>query len=279
MSTFFSTAGPAKEVTHGSATFELPILYFRDDAFGLFYTADPQKVKNLLPSDKLHPILLPGNRTIVGVAAFNYIDTTIGSYGEIGLVIPVVHSNKVPRILLPLLLESRYPGFGVLVMHLPVTKSIARDAGRGQWGYTKFVADMTFMITPEFMECRMKEAEREILTMRVARKGIPVRDKKPLITYSVLNGNLIKTIIPQTGSFRLSVSPQDSFLKLGNHPVAESFGNLGLGRSPLLSRCYLERNAILPAGEIIETDVRPLDGYVGEDREEIHEIRYTEAIE
>jgi len=215
MSTFFSSAGPAKEVTHGSATFGLPILYFRDDAFTLFYTADPQKVKNLLPSDKLHPILLPGNRTMVGVAAFNYIDTTIGSYGEVGLVIPVVHADKAPSIILPALLESRYPGFGVLVMHLPVTKSIARDAGRGQWGYTKFVADMTFTITSEFMECRMKEKDREILTMRVARKGIPVRDKKPLVTYSVLNNNLIRTTIPQTGSFRLSVGPGDSYLNLG----------------------------------------------------------------
>ncbi len=277
MSTFFSIPDPTKEVTHGVATFELPIFYFRDDAFSLFYTADPQKVKSLLPSDRLHPILLPGNRTIVGVAAFNYIDTSIGSYGEVGLVIPVVHSEKVPRILLPALLESRYPGFGVLVMHLPVTTRIARDGGRGQWGYTKFVADMAFTITPEFMECRMKEKDREILTMRVARKGIPVRDKKPLVTYSVLNNNLIRTTIPQTGSFRLSVGPGDSYLNLGNHPVAESFGNLGLGRSPLMSRCYLERSAILPAGEIIETDVRPLDGYFGEEGEGTNEIRYTEG--
>ncbi|RLB77210.1 MAG: hypothetical protein DRH06_04275, partial [Deltaproteobacteria bacterium] len=35
--------------------FELPILYFRDDLFLLFYTADYNKVKALMPSDKLHP--------------------------------------------------------------------------------------------------------------------------------------------------------------------------------------------------------------------------------
>ena len=27
-------------------------------------------------------------------------------------------------------------------MHLPVTRVEARDAGRGEWGYTKFLADM-----------------------------------------------------------------------------------------------------------------------------------------
>jgi len=279
MSTFFSNKDSLQEVTHGSAVFELPINYYRDDSFLLFYTADPKRVKNLLPSNNLHPIMLPGNRTIVGVAAFNYIDTTIGSYGEVGFVIPVVHSTKAPHTLFPAILESRYPGFGTLVMHLPVTKTIARDAGRGQWGYTKFVADMNFTITPEFMECSMKEEDQEILTIRVARKGIPVRDKKPLVTYSVLNGNLIKTVIPQTGSFRLSVSPKDSFLTLGDHPVAESFCNLGLGRRPLLSRCYLERSAILPAGEVIETGVRPLDGYFGKNREGKHEIKYQDVTE
>jgi len=125
----------------------------------------------------------------------------------------------------------------------------------------------------------MKEETREILTIRVARKGIPVRDKKPLTTYSVLDGNLIKTVIPQTGSFRLSIIPKDSFLTLGDHPAADSFRSLGLGRSPLLSRCYLERSAILPAGEVIEKGVRPLDGYLGTDREGKHEIRYQEAVE
>jgi len=277
MSTFFSSNIPFQKVTHGTAVFNLPVHYYRDDSFLLFYTADPQRVRHLLPSSKLHPILLPGNRTIVGAAAFNYIDTGIGPYGEIGLVIPVVYSTKTPRTLWPAILESRYPGFGVLVMHLPVTKTVARDAGRGHWGYTKFIADMTFTITPEFMECRMKEDHRDILTLRVARKGIPVRDKQPLVTYSVLNNNLIKTVIPQIGSFRLSLTPKESFLSLGDHPVAESFRRLGLGRSPLLSRYYLERSAMLPAGEVIETGVRPLDGYIGKDREGIHEIRYLDA--
>lgn len=276
MSAFFSTAGPTQAVVHGAAAFELPILYFRDDAFGLFYTADPDKINRLLPSDKLHPVFLPGNRSIAGVVAFNYIDTTIGSYGEVGLVIPVVYSVRRPYTLLPALLESRYPGFGVLVMHLPVTNTTARDAGRGQWGYTKFVADMTFTNTPEFKACRMQEGRRHILTMRVARKGVPMRDKKPLVTYSVLDNSLVRTVIPQTGSFRLSISPKESFLELGKHPVADAFGDLGLGRTPLMSRCYLERNAILPAGDVIEADVRPLDGYRGEDREGRHVTRYLE---
>jgi len=172
MSDFFAGTRPGTEVTKGTATFELPILYFRDDVFAAFYTADERRVRALLPSDRLFPVTLPRGRALVGIAAFNYIDTSIGPYGELGVVVPTVHGRK-PRVpILPGFLEARYPGFGNVVLHLPVTKTIARDAGRGQWGYTKFVADMHFRSTPEHFECRLSEADAHILTLRVAKPGI-----------------------------------------------------------------------------------------------------------
>jgi len=262
MDTFFNAARPGTTATPGDKTFELPILYFRDDLFLLFYTADYNKVKALMPSGKLHPVRLPKGRSLIGVGAFNYVDTSIGPYGEVGMIVPTVHSTSSPPMLLPALMEARYPGFGMLVLHLPVTTIEARDGGRGLWGYTKFSADMDFKITPEFMECRMSEnrlSEKDdhILTMRVAKKGITIRDKKPMITYSVKDGNLIRTIIPQKSTFRLALAPEDSYLELGNHPAARTIADLDLAKKPLLSRYYIERNAILPEGAIIEEDVRP----------------------
>ncbi len=277
MSTFFASARPTTTVTHGQATFDLPVLYFRDDAFIVFYTADPEKIREILPSDHLHPVLLPGKRAMAGIAAFNYIDTSIGPYGEIGMIVPVVYGPKPPPVLWPAVMESRYPGFGALVLHLPVTKTIARDAGRGEWGYTKFIADMHFSITPEYMECCMMEGNRHILTMHVSRRGIALRDRKPLVTYSVLNGNLIKTVIPQTGAYRQSITPQDTHVDFGDHPVADTFRGLQPGWRPILSRYYLERNAILPSGKIIEENVRPLDGYPGDNREGRHRVSYLET--
>lgn len=274
MDTFFHSARPGTTARIGENTLELPILYFRDDLFLLFYTADYHRVKALMPSDKLHPVRLPKGRSLIGVGAFNYIDTSIGPYGEVGMIVPTVHAATSPPIILPALMESRYPGFGMLVLHLPVTTIEARDGGRGLWGYTKFIADMDFAITPEFMECRVSEGDDHILSMRVAKKGIAIRDKKPMITYSVKDGNLIRTIIPQKSTFRLSLAPEDSTLELGNHPVARSIADLDLAKKPLLSRYYVERNAILPEGAIIEEGVRPLDGYFGKNRNGRHEVSY-----
>lgn len=270
---FFETARPGRSVTHGSASFELPILYFRDDFFLLYFTADQEKIKPFIPSDKLYPILMPNNKAVVAVGAFNYMETSIGPYGEVIVGIPLVYGKK-PVPVLPGLMESRYPGFGALVAHLPVTRETARDAGRGEWGYTKFITEMHFAITPEFMECEMNEGGEHILTLRVARKGFLMTDNKPMTTFSVKDGRLIKTTIPQKGAFRQSLRPNGSYLRLGSHPVSDSIRSMGLSKKPFLSKYSVERSGILPAGEVIEENVRPLEGYYGEDRQGEHTVTY-----
>jgi hypothetical protein len=275
MTGFFSNTRPGEKVEIRGQELELPALYFRDDLFMLFFSADADKVKALMPSDNLHPVLMPRGRATIGVACFNYIDTSLGPYGEVGIVVPVVY-GKQPSKLFPLLMESRYPNFGTLVLHLPVTNTLARDGGRIGWGYTKFVADMWFSITPEYMEVRMAEEDRHILTARVERRGFIKRDTKPVVTYTVLNGELIKTVIPQVGTCRVNLRPKNSFVQWGDHEVARGLLDLGLSNRPLMTRYYMERSAILPLGQVVEKNVHPLDGYLGSDRDGVHEVRYME---
>ncbi|MDA8137556.1 MAG: acetoacetate decarboxylase family protein [Desulfobacteraceae bacterium] len=276
---FFENTRPGRQVTHGQATFDLPILYFRDDFFGLYFTADFKKVKAIMPSERLHPLKMPNGRAIIVVAAYNYLDTTIGTYGEVPVGIPVVFNEKKSRwsSLPPLLMESNYPNFGVLVQHLPVTKGVARDAGRGEWGYTKFVADMTFQVTPEYFQCRMSEKQTHILDLHVKRKGIWLTDHKPLTTFSVRNHQLIKTVIKQYGRKRLGILPKGSYVRWGDHPMARSVTDLDIAVEPFLSMYYTERSGILASGEVIENEVRPFEGHRGEDREGVFETFYTES--
>jgi hypothetical protein len=275
MKRFFDEVGSKTRVKHGEASFELPILYFREDSFAAFFPANREKVRALLPCQSLEPVALTKGKTVVGIAAFNYLETTVGSYGEVAVVVPVVHKGKsVPAM--PLLLEARYPGFGMLVLHLPVTDVVPRDAGRGEWGYTKFVADMDFTITPEFLQCRLSEEDSHILTLRVPRRGVAKREKKPIVTYSVKEGKLVKTTIPQRGLYLLNPGPWGAKLELGEHPVAQSIKELGISPKPILTRAYLYRSAILPAGEVVEEGVNPLEGYKGTDRKGRHTVRYLE---
>ena len=275
---FFSGTRPGKKVRYGKAVFELPVLYLRDDFFGLYFTADFKKVTSILPSDRMHPVTLPNGRAIVAILAYNYSDTTIGPYGEVPVAIPVLYDRQhLPLMgLLPALRQGNYPGFGVMVMHLPVTKIEARDAGRGEWGYTKFIADMRFDITPEFLQCSMADGGDHILDLRVMRRGFHVRDDRPLITFSVKDGKLIRTVIPQKGMMRVSLYTRGSFVKFGPHVMARSIQALDISDRPFMASYYTERAAILPSGTIIEENVRPLDGYRGRDRKAKHETFYTQ---
>lgn len=276
MEHFFANVRPGKKVTYGDDVFEMPILYHRDDFFLLYFTADVKKVISIIPSKKLFPVTLPNGKAIVAIAAFNYMETTIGPYGEVPVTIPVIYGKKPFPLtgIVPALMESRYPGFGLLIQHLPVTNELARNAGREVWGYTKFVADMHFSITPEFMECRMWEEDDHILDIRVARKGFYLKDTKPIITYSIKNNSLIKTTIPQKGVKRVSFNTKDSFLKLGSHPMSQSIKELSISDHPFMGAYYSERAAILPAGEQIEANVGQFEGYIGKNREGKHTVEY-----
>lgn len=269
MGAFFDGTRPGRIVSSSAGQFELPALYFREDSFQALFTADLQKLQAAMPSDRLHPIAAGRGRGYLGVAALDYLETSVEPYGEVAIVVPVVHGRRPPPVL-PVLFElfnSTWPGLGLLVLHLPVTHRLARDAGREVWGYAKFLADMQFQNTPELHECRLDEGGQHILTLRIAKRGLARTERRPLVTYSVKDRALVRTTIQQQAVARAALGAGDSSLVLGEtHPVAQSMRALDLDPRPVLTRYFLERAAILSEGEVVEHGVRPLDGYIGADR-------------
>jgi hypothetical protein len=264
---FFKWTGPTtKGVDVGSAQIDLPIMYYRDDSFAGFFSAAYEPVRALLPSRDLYPVMLPGGRATVAVLAFNYIETSIGPYGEIGIALPCTFGQQAPP-LLPLLLEGKYPGWGGFVLHLPVTSRVARDGGRVIYGYTKFVADMAFEKRPAYQRVRMDEGDTHILTLTVLQQGLVLKDNRPLITYSVRDGDLLKTTIPSRAVYQLGFKPGLGTLELGDHEVADQLRELDISTTALVTRNYLSRAGILPAGEPIAQADAPHTGHAGQDRE------------
>lgn len=271
---FFNGTRPGEQVTLGGKGAELPILYFRDDLFAVFVTCSMKRVKEIMPTDRLKPVSMGPGRAVVGFGAFNYIDTSIGPYGEVGVIIPVVHDRPNPPII-PILLEASYPGLGFLVMHLPVTTLLARDGGRLIWGYTKFTSEMHFTNTPESISCELSEGGKLILRASMKKQGILRRDNRPLVTYSVLDRELIRTRIATRAIYLLNMFPKSAEVVFGAHPVADTIKALEPGKRPIQSRFYVERSAILPRGEVVESGVEPMDGFRGEDREGKLTISYV----
>lgn len=264
---FFNWTGPtAKGVDVGSAEIDLPIMYYRDDSFVGFFSAAYEPLQALLPSQELYPVTLPGGRATVVVIAFNYLDTSVGPYGEVGIVIPCTYGRPAPA-LLPLALEGRFPGWGGFVLHLPVTSRLARDGGRAIWGYNKFVADMDFQKRPAYQRVRLAEGDAHILTLTVQQRGVPLKDNRPLITYSVRDGQLLKTTVPSRAVYQMGLRPGGGTLELGDHEIADQLRGLDIATTAVATRNFLTRSAILPAGEPIGPADRPHPGHAGDERE------------
>lgn len=277
---FFDWTGPVtKGIDAGSKQVDLPAMYYRDDSFMAVFGADYEAVRALLPSPEMYPVTLPGGRAMVAVMAFNYLETSIGPYGEVGIGLLCTYQHQAPP-LLPLLLESRFPGWGGFVLHLPVTTLTARDGGRVAFGYAKFMADMDFEKRPAYQRVRMFEGESHILTLTVQQRGLPIKDNRPLVTYSVRDGELLKTTIPSRAVYQLGWAPGSGTLELGDHPVADQLRGLELSTTAFFTKNFLSRSAILPAGESLGPAEAAHTWYPGTDREYGRlTINYDEAGE
>jgi hypothetical protein len=261
---FFDWKGPELDgATLGLPGLKLPVKYYRDDSFAGFFSAALEPARAMLPSPDLEPVRLPGGRALVAVFAFNYQVTDIGPYGEIAVTIPCTLEKQAPPVL-PLVLEARYPTFGAFVVHLPVTSRVARDPGRAVYGFTKFISDMAFEKQPAFQRVRLSEGGRHILTLTVRQSGITMRDNRPLVTYSALGGQLLRTSVPTRSLYQLGIRRGNATLELGDHPVADDLRLLDVDSRSAISRNYLTRVAILPAGEPVGS-AREHVGYQGAD--------------
>lgn len=275
---FFDWQGPADpDVAVDGRHVALPIRYWRTDCFMGVFPADEDAVRDMLPSHRLHPVRLPGHRAAVAVVAYNYLETSIGPYGEIG-VSPLCTLDRPAPPLLPALLQGRWPGFGGFVAHLPVTTAVARDAGRAVWGYPKFVADMDFDLAPEGQAVSLAEGGRYVLRLEVRRGGLAAPDRSPLVTFTAHGDRLVRTTIATAAWATTALGRSGGHLSLGDHPVARQLAELGLGSSPVATRTYLSHSAILPAGEDIGPVDVPYRGHRGEPAATgRHTVRYDEG--
>jgi len=275
---FLDWTGPADpSVDVGVAEIALPIRYWRTDCFMGLFAADLGAVRDLLPSHRLHPVRVTGQRAVVAIGVFNYLETGVGPYGEIA-VSPLCTLDRPAPPVLPLA-TGYLRGMSAFVAHLPVTSRIAREAGRRIWGYPKFVADMDFDLRPESQRVEMSEGGREILSLEVGRRGHVALETAPLTTYTEHDGRLVRTSIAMRGHVATALGPGSGELLLGDHPVAREVAALGIGSRPLVTRTYLSHSAILPVGTDLGPSDRPYTGYQGSGAElGRHTVRYDEGL-
>ncbi len=228
----------------------LPIDYIESSMMTVAYAASTSRLQQLTPEGLRVIEVLPG-RAPVAIICFDYTQTSIGPYGEVGIGWPVVDSTRWQPPLLPLLMEKHWPKMGWWIHHLPVTTEVAMNAGRSIWGYPKFVADIDFAWDGPRRSCTLAADGGEIFKLTIDTR-LPARPMKmPLKTYSVLGNELLTTTIDVEAVGIRRQGLVDAELKLGSHPVGRELAELDLKLArPVEVRWFPSWRAILPEAQL-----------------------------
>lgn len=172
---------------------DLPIVYRKASAFFAAFPYPLSAIRSLLPNTMLVPASLGLGKGVLVAAVFDYEDTSIGPYREVGLGFQCRMRSSGPLPLLPLLAEKFFGDVGPWVHFLPVTTQAACDAGREHWGFPKIVADIKIDRSDDRVECEVLENDQPLLRIEIDRPGPSKVHSLPLRLYSAKEEDLLFT--------------------------------------------------------------------------------------
>ena len=234
---FFQVPRESRKTSEGGV--EFPILYFDSSCITAFFLCDLDKVKNQLLGLALKPSLVIGNKALIGIAFYEYRKTSIGSYNEVGVAIPVIReSDKRPLFsLLDLYANPETRKSGFYVIDLPVSTSAANAAGREIWGFPKFVTEISFELDKHNFSGSVLDPDgKEGIVNLEGRMGMGILSPAMhLKLYSYLDGEELATVVNlKRGSTLRSGGSMKLTVGKSEHLMAERLRALGLdGASPL----------------------------------------------
>ncbi len=85
---FFQVPMETGETSEGSV--EFPILYFDSSCVTAFFRCDIDRIENQLAGLPLKAGLVMGKQAVAGISFYEYRETSIGPYNEVGVAIPVI---------------------------------------------------------------------------------------------------------------------------------------------------------------------------------------------
>jgi len=223
---------PRKTLDMAGQPMEFPVFYYDVRFVTAIFTAKTSALKKLLPHPRFKPIQIWPGTGMLGIAAFEYHDTSVGPYNEVGIAIPIKFPSRFVVPGLSALKMMRKNLFPVYIHHLPVTTEIAFKFGIHFYNYPEFLADITFQDRDESLEVTLKE--KDDLILKLLAKKLPLKRSAgfEFHTYSIKDNVVMHTLIegwaPKFGAVRMGSVAE---LELGEHGISKELAELNLSKT------------------------------------------------
>lgn len=218
----------------------LPIRYFDVQCLVATFLTDLDRAAELLKGTSLLAVSQEDGKAVVVLYCIEYRITDIGPYNEVGLtVLAAAPGDPIP---------ANY------VVNLPVTTAVANRAGREIWGYNKFVAAIDVKSEGKKFSTILRDTENVLIGTIEGSRGASVpTPPTDILTFTLLNGRVIKTVIRVLTPFHASSGASFVF-KVGTsrHPMTNNLSTVALdGARPVLVQYADPLQALLFPGRAL----------------------------
>ncbi len=216
-------------------------------AIGIFLCSY-EKAQQLLPSNDMVPVKMPGNKALVTFSCYEYKNVLgVAPYNEIAMTIPMQIKPSFNLPLLPILMEKHFSRFGYHVFHMPVTSLENQIRGEKIWGLPKVVDDIDINVANNVSTTQATDNKGN----RYFELKIPTTGKTRFFDvksnlYSIRNSKIIQSETCFKASFTINknlnrlwnsqVKSNEVALKLGSGTYAEMLKGLEIDPIPFQTR-------------------------------------------
>jgi hypothetical protein len=223
---------------------QLPALYRDGSMLVVGYRIRRAIAESALDGLPLEPLPVLGSALVLIVAG-EYRDTSIGPYNEIGILICARRKGTAPSLWRVMRDVRVAEDVGCYVTNLPVNSDLARIGGVELFGFPKYAAAITTSFYPDGVRVTL---ENEFVLTQSRGFGLEL-DGMPIVTYTMLNNHLIRTIVEIGHRVRFGGAHSVQLKITGDGPTARTAKSLGLNttRATFAFRTDAMK-AVLPLG-------------------------------
>ena len=246
-STLDPATGPAPQtVMVEGEVVTIPVEVRSARMIGAQYFVDANAAQSLIEYSGLSVVRQRGDRAVCSVNAVQYLDNDLGPYNEIAVAFVVIPHDAAPAA------KTSFRKPTTFIHKLPVNQAFTCAAGKGIWGFPKWVASIEVIDGPRSTTAIMTDDDEFVLSLEVRRSRIPLPSQEMEMTcYSWCDGVLRRTPWT-TRTSRTTARVGGATIELGSrHEMANDLRELGLPKAPFMSMTTAMMTATFGLAEVV----------------------------
>ena len=211
----------------GDYDISVPMFYQSLTSMSVFLLASLEKVRSILPTNRVHPYCVTPWHCIITITAFEYKESDIGPYNQVSIGIPVFLDKPSPIFMGILRKPPKTP---MIYLHtIAVTTEKVKAIGLEMANYPEFLADIHIENRDQWLSFKVEKDGKNILYFSGRKINLKPYPKESVYPITLRQNEVLRSAFYfnecQAG---ISKKQSDVSLEFGNHPIGNKLKELNV---------------------------------------------------